>query len=194
MPSPHNYQEAISGPHSAEWAAALQHELKSLAERNWCTICSETDQKDPSKRGIKSKLCFKIKVNPDKTFKFKVRLVACGYSQRYGRDFMRTFWPTVHWKSICTVLHLAAVFDWEITGFDVQNAFVEGQLEEDIYMFLPKEVSTNPDGSQVKVKLNKSLYGLKQAGFVWNTKLVKDLLSIGFKQSIYDKCVFVYTD
>ena len=92
------------------------------------------------------------------------------------------------------MLHLADVFDWEITGFDVQNAFVEGQLEEDIYMFLPKEVSTNPDGSQVKVKLNKSLYGLKQAGFVWNTKLVKDLLSIGFKQSIYDKCVFVYTD
>ena len=55
MPSPHNYQETISGPHSAEWAAALQHELKSLAERNWYTIFSEQDQKDPSKRRIKSK-------------------------------------------------------------------------------------------------------------------------------------------
>ena len=92
------------------------------------------------------------------------------------------------------MLHLAAVFDWEIIGYDVQNAFVEGHLEEDIYMNLLKDIVTTEHNSPVKVKLNRNLYGLKQAGHVWNQKLVKDLKTIGFTQSIHDKCVFVYSD
>ena len=192
--TPNNLIEALSDTEYDQWKTALDKELTALSDRNCYTICSIKDQNNRGDKTIKSKLCFRIKVNPDRTFKYKVRLVACGYSQRYGIDYDITYSPTAQWKSLTTILHLAAIFDWELVGYDVQNAFVEGQLTEDIYMNLPTQLVTTDKHKPVKVKLNKSLYGLKQAGYIWNLKLVNDLKSINFIQSIHDKCVFIYTD
>ena len=61
-------------------------------------------------------------------------------------------------------MHLAAIFNWSIYGIDVENAYLEAKLDKDIYMFLPEEMGVRPDGRKIKVKLNLSLYGLKQAG------------------------------
>lgn len=107
------------------------------------------NQIDESIKAIKSKYAFRLSLNPDGSFKFKVRLVACGYSQVYGKDFLETFSPTAKYRSFTTIMHLAAIFGWDINGLDVENA-------ADVYR--------NEDGSKVKVRLNKSLYGLKQAG------------------------------
>ena len=114
--TPRNLIEALEGVDSEKWKSALDKELTSLSDRNCFSICSTDDQDDKSKRAIKSKLCFRIKVNPDRTFRCKIRLVACGYSQRYGSDYKITYSPTAQWKSITTILHLAAVFDWQIIG------------------------------------------------------------------------------
>jgi hypothetical protein len=87
------------------------------------------DQKDPSKKPIKSKFVFRHKLLPNNTYKYKARLVACGYSQKYGRDFEYTFAPTAKWKSICILKNLAAIFDWDIESLDVENAYLEAPLD-----------------------------------------------------------------
>ena len=74
-----------------------------------------------------------------------------------------TFAPTAKFKSICIVLNLAAIFDWELHGIDIENAFLESDLEKAIYMELPVDTYSEPNGKPVIVRLKKSVYGLKQA-------------------------------
>ena len=89
----------------------------------------------------------------DGTWKYKVRLVACGYSQIAGHDFNETFAPTAKFKSICIVLNLAAIFDWDLHGIDTENAFLESDLEETIYMKLPVDTYVEANGKPVIVRI-----------------------------------------
>ena len=127
---------------------------------------------------------------PDGTLKYRVRLVACGYSQKYGRDYDKTFAPTCKYKSFCTVMHLAAIYDWPIVGIDVENAYLEADIDKDVYMLLPQDIFEQ-DGLPIKVKLLKSLYGLKQAGELWNTLLNSKLVAFHFRRLAHDQCVYV---
>ena len=109
------------------------------------------------------KWVFKVKHNGEgKVVRFKSRLVAKGYSQRHGIDFEETFSPVVRFSSIRTLLALAMQKDMIVHQMDVVTAFLNGELDEEIYM-------QQPDGYQVSGKenlvcrLKKSLYGLKQA-------------------------------
>ena len=117
-------------------------------------------------------------------------LVACGSSQIAGHDFYETFAPTA--KFICIVLNLAAIYDWELHGIDIENAFLESDLEETIYMKLPVGTYSEANGKPVIVRLKKSLYGLKQAVELFY-KLMKTILTspdTGMKCCIHDMCVF----
>jgi len=76
----------------------------------------------------------------DGSWKYKVRPVACGYSQVAGTDFHETFAPTARFTSNCIVLNLAAICNWDIQGLGIENAFLESNLHEDIYMKLPIDV------------------------------------------------------
>ena len=154
-----------------------------------------TDQSPPpSQKPIKSKYVFKIKVNRDNTLKYKVRLCACGYSQKYGIDYDETFAPTAKYKSLCTVLTIAASNNWTISGIDVENAFVEADIDRPLWMNLPKGTYQNQDNSPVTVKLLKSLYGLKQAPELWDKFLVNAIKKQNFKQLMHDQCIFIKTD
>jgi hypothetical protein len=129
-------------------------------------------------------------------WKYKVRLVASGYSQIAGHDFHETFAPTAKFKSICIVLNLAAIYDWELHGIDIENAFLESDLEETIYMKLPVDTFMEANGKPVIVRLKKSLYGLKQAGELFY-KLMKRILTsedTGMKCCTHDMCVFTLFD
>jgi hypothetical protein len=77
------------------------------------TITGWIDQVNLAKTPIKSRFVFRLKPMLDNTFKYKARLVVCGYSQKYGRDYDRTFAPTAKLKSMCILLHIAALFDWD---------------------------------------------------------------------------------
>ena len=196
---PLTLSEALSGPDSKLWFDAWQQEMSRLQSRNtWAPLPSTSTggQTPPpqNQRPIKSKYIFKIKVNPDNTCRYKVRLVACGYSQKYGIDYDDTFAPTAKFKSLTTVLSIAATNKWYMTGIDVENAFVEADIDRPIYMNLPADAYRNPDKSLLTVELKRSLYGLKQAPELWDRLLVDAISKLGFKQLMHDQCVYTYTD
>jgi Reverse transcriptase (RNA-dependent DNA polymerase) len=120
----------------------------------------------------------------------KVRLVARGFSQIYGVDYLDTYAPVVKLASIRILLAIAAIFGLEIHQMDVVTAFLAGELEEEIYMEQPEgfEVGNRED---FVCRLRKSIYGLKQAPRIWNQKIRRFLKSIGFDQTFSDPCVYV---
>ena len=136
---------------------------------------------------------FRKTIRPDGTIKYRVRLVACGYSQILGKDYDETYAPTAKYRSLCIILNLAAIFNWDIEGIDVEQAFLESPLDKEIYMTLPKDVYCQRGfpNKPILVKLLRSLYGLKQAGELWY-KTVKEILT-DFKYVclIHDACVFI---
>jgi hypothetical protein len=130
------------------------------------------------------------KLRPDGTIeKYKVRLVAKGYNQKEGEDFFNTYSPIARLTTIQVLLSLATSYGHLIHQMDVKTTFLNGELEDEIYM-------DQPDGFAVKgqegmvCKLLKSLYGLKQAPKQWHEKFNKTLTFVGFVVNEADKCVY----
>lgn len=123
-----------------EWKKAIDDELESLLKNNTWTIVKKPINRDI----VGCKWVFKVKSSPGSSdVKRKARLVAKGFSQKEGIDFNETFSPVVRYDSIRIMLALTAIFDWEIAQFDVKTAFLNGDLEEDIYMEIPKGLQDN---------------------------------------------------
>ena len=135
----------------------------------------------PGKCTIGSRWFMKVKHNDDDSLDhYKARLVANGYSQCPGFDFKETFAPTVHYSTIHSILAIAALEDLELHSVDISHAYLNGTLEEEIYMQQPEGFEIG--GPDYVCRLRKSLYGLKQAGRVWNKTLHSVLTSMGFRR------------
>ncbi|KAL4033283.1 hypothetical protein IC575_006370 [Cucumis melo] len=147
------------------------------------------DQPDGVKP-IGCKWIYKRKRGADgKVQTFKARLVAKGYTQVEGVDYEETFSPVAMLKSIRILLSIAAYFDYEIWQMDVKTAFLNGNLEETIYMQQP-EGFIIPGQEQKICKLNRSIYGLKQASRSWNIRFDTAIKSYGFDQIVDEPCVY----
>lgn len=181
---PDTYDEAVQSEHGTEWKRAIEEELQSLDENDTWEII---DRPKDCKNVVGSKWVFKLKTAPNENPRFKARVVAKGYSQSDGIDYKETFAPVVRYDSVRAVLALAAIHDMEIVQFDVKTAFLNGKLEETIYMKVPDGVEH--ERNQV-CRLKRSLYGLKQSSRVWNARFVDFIRDCNLKQSHSDPCVF----
>jgi len=187
---PTSIQEAIRHPtRGKQWEKAILDEYNSLIKnRTW-----ELVPRPPNRRIISCKWALKHKRDErGRIVRLKARLVARGFSQIYGTDYLDTYAPVVKLASIRILLAIAAVYGLEIHQMDVVTAFLAGDLEEEIYMEQPEGYEM--DGEDLVCKLLKSLYGLKQASRVWNRKIRRFLKSIGFAQTYSDPCVYVNKD
>ena len=132
---PSSYTEAMSRPDAAQWRAAIDSELDSLKRTGTWTLTPPA----AGRQAIGSRWVLKIKRKADGTVdKYKARLVAQGYAQKAGIDYDETFAPVAKFTSIRMLLALAAHHDFEIHQMDVKTAFLNGDLDVDIYMEQPE--------------------------------------------------------
>ncbi|KAK9118393.1 hypothetical protein Scep_016486 [Stephania cephalantha] len=121
--------------------------------------------------------------------RYKARLVALGNRQEYGVDYEETFAPVAKMTTVRLVLAIAASQGWPLRQMDVKNAFLHGDLKEEIYMTPPSGLFSTPSADVCKLK--RSLYGLKQAPRAWFDKFRSTLISFSFVQSQYDSSLFL---
>ena len=169
-----------------QWIKAMDLEMESMYSNSVWTLVDQPNDVKP----IGCKWIYKRK--RDQTSKvqtFKARLVKKDYTQKEGIDYEETFSPVAMIKSIRILLSIATFYDYEIWQMDVKTAFLNGNLEESIYMVQPEGFIQK--GQEQKVcKLQKSIYGLKQASRSWNIRFDTAIKSYGFEQNVDEPCVY----
>nr|CAN78733.1 hypothetical protein VITISV_020436 [Vitis vinifera] len=181
---PNTIQEAFK---ISEWKKAVQDEIDALEKNGTWTI---TDL-PVGKRPVGCKWIFTIKYKADGSVeRFKARLVARGFTQSYGIDYQETFAPVAKLNTIRILLSLVVNQDWCLQQLDIKNAFLNGDLEEEVYMEIPPGFEGSMAKNQV-CKLQKSLYGLKQSPRAWFDRFTKAVLKLGYKQGQADHTLFV---
>ena len=145
----------------------------------------------PGKKPIACQWIYKYKYDSNgNVVRHKSRVVACGNRQKEGLDYTETFAPVAKPTTIRMLLQIAAAKKWEVHQMDVHNAFLHGDLAEEVYMKFPPGFE-DPDPTKV-CKLRKSIYGLKQSPRCWFSKLTTALLKYGFTQSNADYTHFSF--
>ncbi|XP_074276256.1 uncharacterized protein LOC141600007 [Silene latifolia] len=182
---PPSFKEAIRDD---GWCEAMKLEIDAL-ERNdtW-----ELSDLPPNKKALGCRWIYKIKYKSDGSIeRLKARLVVFGNHQIEGLDYGETFAPVVKMVTVRIFLAIAAINKWELHQMDVHNAFLHGDLDEEVYMKIPPGFSRGKEGKVCRLK--KSLYGLRQAPRCWFAKLTTALKDYGFQQSHSDYSLFSYS-
>ncbi|CAI5506188.1 unnamed protein product [Closterium sp. Naga37s-1] len=189
IPTPRSYAEAIEGPYSSQWQAAMDAEMAS-----WKSTGTYVDEVPPPGANIVSGMwIFRVKRPPGSPPVFKARYVARGFSQRQGVDYFQTFSPTPKMTTLRVLLHLAAHRDYELHSLDFSTAFLQGSLHEEIWLRRPPGFTgTFPPGTQWS--LRRPVYGLRQAPREWHDTLKTTLAALGFAPSTADPSLFLRTD
>ena len=172
---------------SKVWMAAMKEELMMIEKnQTWKLV-----DRPAHKNVIGVKWIFKAKLNAEGSVnKYKAKLVVKGYSQEPGIDYNDTFAPVSRLDTIKLLLVLAAQTGWLVWQLDVKSAFLNGTLNEEIYIEQPEGFEEDITANKVYL-LEKALYGLKQAPRAWYSKLDEYLLSMGFERSMNEPTLYV---
>jgi len=183
MEEPTCFRDAADHP---EWVQAMENGMQSICKNGtW-----ELANLPPGQKPIGLKWVYKLKKNAEgEVVKYKARLVAKGYVQRQGVDFEEVFAPVARLDTIRVILALAANRGWEVHHLDVKTAFLNDDLEEEVYVAQP-EGYVEKGKEKMVLKLSKALYGLRQAPRAWNIKLDKCLKQLGFKKCASEPAVY----
>ncbi|CCA73545.1 hypothetical protein PIIN_07498 [Serendipita indica DSM 11827] len=182
--------EALKRPDGDKYVQAAIEEVRAHLENGtWKLV-----RLPQGKKAIGSRWVFKIKRDADGSIsKYKGRIVAKGYAQREGIDYTETFAPTARFGALRTIIALAALEDWELESVDISTAFLNGEIDAEVYMRKPEGVEFEGyEGTSWVLQLLKGLYGIKQGPRIWSVKLHAVLSEIGFKRLESDHSVFIY--
>ena len=191
LKTPTTFHDAMRGAQSEEWHRSMEEEYNSLIRMNVFELVPR------SKAGnvIKGKWVYRIKEdahgNPTR---FKSRYVAKGYTQQFGIDYFETFAPVVRIQTLRIILSLAMTHGWHLIHCDIRTAYLYGEMDTEAYLEQPQGFQKCIEGVEAKNvvwKLNKSIYGLHQAGRNWYETLAKHLVSNGMIQSRNDPTLFI---
>lgn len=186
---PRSYKEAMRSVDADKWKQGIDEELQSILENKTFKTIKRADVPEGRKL-VGSKLVFKLKRDATgNVVRHKVRLVAQGFSQIPGIDYLETYAPVTKIASIRLVCALSAIYDLDLEQLDIKTAYLNGYLKEEIYMKPPEGVGA--DSNDIWLLL-RTLYGLKQSGKVWNDLINGVLIELGFIACAGDKCLYVY--
>ena len=166
-----------------EWRRACIEELEALKRRHVYDLV----ERPRGRKVIKNRWVFDVKTDGRK----KARLVAKGFSQVEGLDYSEIFSPVIRFETVRLIIAMAALEKWHMTGLDVRNAYLYGELDEELYMEQPEGFISKGQEDKV-LRLLKALYGLKQAGLAWWRTLKKSMEELGFKSLSADAGLFLY--
>ena len=170
------YVEALTGPDREGFYEGMQQEIKELESKNTWTPILHSELQQRGRKALPSTWVFHHKRFPDQLIrKLKARLCVRGDKQVPGIDFTESYSPVVQWTSICLILILSLILNWQTVQTDYTNAFAQSALAEEVYMEIPKDFMTSDKNNNYVLKLNKSLYGLRQAPLSWFTHLKEHL-------------------
>ena len=186
---PTTMKEALSGPDAAAWQLAMDDEMASLIANDTWTLCEPPHGTKP----IPAKWVYKIKRDSNGNIeRYKARLVVQGFRQREGIDYDEVFAPVSKYSTLRTVLSTAAAQDLDLHQLDIKTAFLNGTIDEEVYVSPPPGYTLGKP--TLCCKLNKALYGLKQAPRAWYQTLKAELAKLGFTASQADAGLFISTD
>ena len=183
---PLNFKEAMASPQRGRWHSAMVEELKALEDNDTFDLVPREDNETVAGRWV-----FAIKLGSDNEEMYKARYVAKGFSQTHDVNYSETFSPTAKMTSVRILMDLAIRQNLLIHQMDVRNAYLNSNIDYDIYVEQPNGFKlSGKNGEDLILKLNKSLYGLKQSGRLWNELLDDFLCILNFEQSHSDYCVY----
>ena len=183
---PQTYEEALSSPDASQWTLAMDEEIASLqANETW-----NLEEAPAGVKPIPVKWVFKIKRDAAGNIeRYKARLVAKGFMPKEGIDFNEVFAPVSKHTTLRTLLALTAAEDLELHQLDIKTAFLNGELEETIFMNQPEGYQEGtPD---TVCHLRKSLHGLRKAPRAWNTRLKTELELMSYEASDSDARLYI---
>ena len=182
---PKTVAEALRDPN---WRKAMCDEINAQLRNG----TSELVPPVPSQNVVGCKWVFTIKYLPNGEIdRYKARLVAKGFHQQHGLDFTETFSLVIKSTTIRSVLHVAVTKGWPIRQINVNNAFLQGTLDDEVYVAQPPGF-IDQDLPHHVCHLRKDLYGLKQAPRAWYQELRAFLVTQGFQNSLADASLFIY--
>ena len=170
---PCSYKEAVL---KTEWIDAMEEEFAAIRKNETWKIADLPE----GHKVIDTKWVYKIKFKPDGSIeRLKARLAVRGDKQILDKDYKSTFSPAAKFASVKILIALATERNWNLHQVDINNAFMHGTLEEDVYIKVPEGFKGVPAGKVLKLK--KGLYGLRQSSRLWNVELKGLLLEHNFR-------------
>lgn len=183
---PNTYKQAMNTPQAKQWKMAAMDEYKSMIDNK---VFKSVNRKDIPKNAliVKSRWVFNVKQEENNTERFKARIVAKGFTQERGVNYIDKYAPVMRFETLKLVFSLAAMNKWNIRQLDAKNAFLNGKLDHQVFLEPPEGTTKT---SNTVWKLIKSLYGLKQSPRIWYLTIAKVLKENGYQNSIIDPCLF----
>jgi transposase InsO family protein len=188
---PSSLAEARRSANWSCWSTALEEEFRSIRDLGVYKLVPRSSV-PAGRKLLQGKPVFKLKRDEHNApTRFKARWVVKGYEQIPGLDFTTTTSPTARLESFRVIFHIAACLAWDLQQFDVKTAFLHGELDGNEYCWMEQPRGFEEDGKEDWVwELRRGLYGMKQAGRVWNKTLNEAMIAWGFTRVPCEYCIY----